>query len=159
MPDVFNPLTFTEEAEREIRKGYMRFFERKYRWCKNYWNNWERLYTLSISHDRWECVGEDQEQTNATLRRSGQARKRANLTWFMYYVDWLRELRFNSSNAHPTLKDCKFGWNAWDDVSHKLNVTYNLFSSFITFVFGVFFLLFFFFCGRKLRVMISGKQI
>ena len=65
------------------------------------------------------------------------------LTWFMYYDDWLRELRFNSSNAHPTLKDCKFRWNAWDEVSHKLNVTYNLFSSFITFVFGVFFLFFF----------------
>ena len=56
-------------------------------------------------------------------------------------------------------------------MSHKLNVTYNLFSSFICFAFGVFFLFFFvlfsfvlfcfvfFFCGMELMGAISGKQI
>ena len=35
--------------------------------------------------------------------------------------------------------DCDFRSDACDDVSRKLNVTYNLLSSFISFVFGVFF--------------------
>ena len=34
-----------------------------------------------------ECVGEDQEQTNTTLRISKRARKRANFDEFMYYDD------------------------------------------------------------------------
>ena len=34
-----------------------------------------------------ECVGEDQEQSNTTLRRSRRARKRANFDEFMYYDD------------------------------------------------------------------------
>ena len=34
-----------------------------------------------------ESVGEDQEQTNTTLRRSRRARKRANFDEFMYYDD------------------------------------------------------------------------
>ena len=32
-----------------------------------------------------ECVREDQEQSDATLRRSSRARKRANLDEFMYF--------------------------------------------------------------------------
>ena len=38
---------------------------------------------------------------------------------------------------------------------HKLNVTYNLFSSFIRFVFGVFF----FFWREGIEGVISGRQI
>ena len=34
-----------------------------------------------------ECVGEDQEQTNTTFRRSRRARKRANFDEFMCYDD------------------------------------------------------------------------
>ena len=34
-----------------------------------------------------ECVGEDQEQTNITFRRSRGARKRANFDEFMCYDD------------------------------------------------------------------------
>ena len=34
-----------------------------------------------------ECVGEDQEQTNSTLRRSSRARKRQENDEFMYYDD------------------------------------------------------------------------
>ena len=34
-----------------------------------------------------ECVGEDPEQSNTTLRRSRRARKRANFDEFMYYDD------------------------------------------------------------------------
>ena len=34
-----------------------------------------------------ECVGEDQEQSDTTLRKSSQARKWANLDKFMYYDD------------------------------------------------------------------------
>ena len=34
-----------------------------------------------------ECLGEDQEQTNTTLRRSRRARKRANFDEFMCYDD------------------------------------------------------------------------
>jgi len=34
-----------------------------------------------------ECVGEDQEQSNTTLRRSRRARKRANFDEFMYCDD------------------------------------------------------------------------
>ena len=34
-----------------------------------------------------ECVGEDQEQSNNTLRRSRRARKRANFDEFIYYDD------------------------------------------------------------------------
>ena len=40
-----------------------------------------------------ECVGEDQEQTNTTFRRSRRARKRANFDEFMCYDDWPGELR------------------------------------------------------------------
>ena len=58
-----------------------------------------------------------------------------------------------SSNAHSTLMDCEFRSNAWDNVSHKLNITYNLFSSFCKICF------FLFFCGRELMAVTSGKQI
>ena len=51
--NVFNPLTFTEEVVREISVKDMRFFERKLREKKNYWNDWEQIYTLSISHDQY----------------------------------------------------------------------------------------------------------
>jgi hypothetical protein len=34
-----------------------------------------------------ECVGEDQEQSNTTLRRSRRERKRTNFDEFMYYDD------------------------------------------------------------------------
>ena len=50
--------------------------------------------------------------------------------------------------------DCDFRSDVCDDVSNKLNVTYNLLSSFISFVFGVFF-----FGGRELMAAINGKQI
>ena len=91
--------------------------------------------SVTIEEGR-ECEGKDQEQTNTTLRRSRRARKRANFDEFMYYDDWLRKA---SSDAHPTVMDCEFRSNAWDDVSHKLNVAYNLFSCFISFAFAVFF--------------------
>ena len=42
--------------------------------------------SVTIEEDG-ECVGEDQEQTNTTLRRSRRARKRVNFDEFMYYDD------------------------------------------------------------------------
>ena len=64
-----------------------------------------------------ECVGEDQELTNTTFRRSRRARKRVNFDEFMCYDDWPGELRLVLINAHPTLMDCEFRSNAWDDVT------------------------------------------
>ena len=100
--------------------------------------------SVTIEEGR-ECEGKDQEQTNTTLRRSRRARKRANFDEFMYYDDWLGKV---SSDAHLTVMDCEFRSNAWDDVSHKLNVAYNLFSCFISFAFAVFFSFFQRLCGR-----------
>lgn len=45
-----------------------------------------RVESVTIEEAR-ECVGEDQEQTNITFRRSRGARKRANFDEFMCYDD------------------------------------------------------------------------
>ena len=46
----------------------------------------DHVESVTIEEVR-ECVGEDQEQSSTTLRRSRRARKRANFDEFMYYDD------------------------------------------------------------------------
>ena len=66
-----------------------------------------------------------------TSKEEGKFR-RVNVLW------WLTRKIKVSSDTHPTLMDCEFRSNAWDDVSHKLNVTNNLISSFISFFWCLF---------------------
>ena len=54
--------------------------------------------------------------------------------------------------------DCKFCSNAWDDVSHKLNIHIQSIFFFCKICFLCIFS-FFFFCGRELMVVTSGTQI
>ena len=88
--DVSHPLTFTEEAEREI-------LERKFvsdkinEMTENEFIHYQshmigHVESVIIEEGR-ECEGKDQEQTNTTLRRSRRARKRANFDEFVYYDD------------------------------------------------------------------------
>lgn len=95
--DVFNPLTFTEEAEREIsvkdicgslkesfvNDKIIEMSENEFIYCQSQLIS--QVETVTIEEAR-ECVEEDQEQSNTTSRRSG-ARKRANFDEFMYYDD------------------------------------------------------------------------
>ena len=96
--DVFNPLTFTEEAEREIsvkdicgslkesfvNDKIIEMSENEFIYCQSQLIS--QVETVTIEEAR-ECVEEDQEQSNTTSRRSGRARKRANFDDFMYYDD------------------------------------------------------------------------
>ena len=96
--DVFNPLTFTEEAEREISvKDICGFLKESFvndkiiEMTENEFIHYQshligRVESVTIE-EGGESVGEDQEQTNTTLRRSRRARKRANFDEFMYYDD------------------------------------------------------------------------
>ncbi|CAH3141339.1 unnamed protein product [Porites evermanni] len=101
--DVFNPLTFTEEAEREInnfippvkdicgslKEGFVN--DKIIEMTENEFIHYQshmigHVESVTIEEAR-ECVGEDQELTNTTLRRSRRARKRANFDEFMCYDD------------------------------------------------------------------------
>lgn len=96
--DVFDPLTFTEEAEREIGVedvcGSLKesiVNEKIIEMTENEFIHYQshmigHVESVTIEEAR-ECVGEDQEQSDTTLRRSSRARKRANLDEFMYYDD------------------------------------------------------------------------
>ena len=93
--DAFNPLTFTEEAEREIsikdmcgsskesfvNDKIIEMTENKFIHYQSHMIG--HVESVTIEEARG-CVEEDQEQTNTTLRRS---RKRANFDVFMYYDD------------------------------------------------------------------------
>ena len=96
--DVFNLLTFTGEAEREvsvkdIRSSLTESFVNNniIEMTENEFIHYQshiivQVESVTIEEAR-ECVGEDQEQTNTTLRRSRRARKRENFDEFMYYDD------------------------------------------------------------------------
>lgn len=91
MPDVFNPLTFTEEAEREIICGSLKESFVNDKIIENEFIHYQsrmigHVESVTVEEAR-ECVGEDPEQTNSTLRRSRQARRSANFDEFMYYND------------------------------------------------------------------------
>ena len=89
--DVFNPLTFTEEAEREIsvkdtcgslkesfvNDKIIEMSENEFIYYQSHM--FGHIESVTIEEAR-ECVGED-------LRRSRKARKRANFDEFMYYDD------------------------------------------------------------------------
>ena len=96
--DVFNPLTFTEEAEREINvKDIFGSLAESFvndKIIEMTENEFIHYQSHMISHvdsvtieEGRECEGEDQEQSNTTLRRSRRARKRAHFEEFMYYDD------------------------------------------------------------------------
>ena len=88
-----------------------------------------------------ECVGEDQELTNTTFRRSRRARKRVNFDEFMCYDDWPGELRLVPMLI-PLWWIVNFA-QMLEMMSHKLKFCFWCL----------------FFGGRKLRAVISGKQI
>ena len=127
----------------------MQFFERRLR--QNYWNDWERIYTLSISHDRSCRISHHRRsqemcrgrpRTNKYHIQKIKMSKEEGKFWRVYVLWWLTRRVKVSSNAHPTLMDCEFRSNAWDDVT-QIEVLF----------------LVSFFCGRELRAVISGKQI
>ena len=93
--DVFNRLTFTEEAEREISvKDIWGFLKESFvneKIIEKNENEFIHHQSHIIGHlesvtieEASECVGEDEQQTNTPLRRSRQARKKANFDEFMY---------------------------------------------------------------------------
>ena len=93
--DVFNLLTFTEEAEREISVkdiwGSLKESFVNEKIIEKTENEFIHYQSHMIGHvesvtieEASECVGEDQQQTNTTLRRSRRARKKANFEEFMY---------------------------------------------------------------------------
>ena len=88
--DVFNRLTFTEEAEREISVKDI-CGSLKERIIEKTVNEFIHHQSHIIGHlesvtieEASECVGEDEQQTNTPLRRSRRARKKANFDEFMY---------------------------------------------------------------------------
>ena len=96
--DVFNPLTLTEEAEREtnvkdicgslaesfVNDKIIEMTENEFIHYQSHMIS--QVDAVTIEEAR-ECEGEDQEQSNTTLRRSRRARKRAHFEEFMYYDD------------------------------------------------------------------------
>ena len=96
--DVFNPLTFTEEAEREINvKDICGSLTESFvndKIIEMTENEFVHYQSTIINHvdsvtieEARECVGEVQEKSNTTLRRSRRARKRTHFDEFMYYDD------------------------------------------------------------------------
>ena len=96
--DVFNPLTFTEEAEREINvKDICGSLTESFvndKIIEMTENEFVHYQSTIINHvdsitieEARECVGEVQEESNTTLRRSRRARKRTHFDEFMYYDD------------------------------------------------------------------------
>ena len=96
--DVFNLLTLTEEAEREIsvkdicgslKESFVN--DKIVEMTENEFIHYQShligdVESVTIEEAR-ECEGEDREQTNTTLRRSRRARKRANFDKVRYYDD------------------------------------------------------------------------
>jgi len=96
--DVFNPFTFTQEAEREIsvedicgslkenivKDTIMEMTEDEFTHYQSHMIGHEESVTIEEARG---CVGEDQEQSDTTLRRSSRTRKRTNFDEFMYYDD------------------------------------------------------------------------
>ena len=85
---MFNPLTFTEEIgslkESFVNDKIIEMTENEF--IHDQSHTIGHVESVTIKEAR-ECVGEDQEQTNTTLRRSKRARKRTNFDEFMYYDD------------------------------------------------------------------------
>ena len=75
--NVFNALTFTEQAESEINVEGICGSLKESIFIDKIMEMTEKE-SVTIEEAR-ECVGEDQEQSDTTLRRSSRARKRANL--------------------------------------------------------------------------------
>jgi len=95
VPDL---LTFTHEAEREISVEGICSSLKESIVNDNIFEMNETKFIHHQSHlighvestpieEARECVGEDQDQSATTLRRSSRARKRANLDEFMCYDD------------------------------------------------------------------------
>ena len=93
--DVFNRLTFTGEAEREISvKDIWSSLKESFaneKIIEKTENEFIHHQSHIIGHlesvtieEASECVGEDEQQTNTPLRRSRLARKKANFDEFMY---------------------------------------------------------------------------
>ena len=93
--DVFNRLTFKEEAEREISVkdiwGSLKESFANEKIIEKTENEFIHHQSHIIGHlesvtieEASECVGEDEQQTNTPLRRSRRARKKANFDEFMY---------------------------------------------------------------------------
>ena len=93
--DVFNRLTFTGEAEREISvKDIWSSLKESFaneKIIEKTENEFIHHQSHIIGHlesvtieEASECVGEDEQQTNTPLRRSRRARKKANFDEFMY---------------------------------------------------------------------------
>ena len=93
--DVFNRLTFTGEAEREISVkdiwGSLKESFANEKIIEKTENEFIHHQSHIIGHlesvtieEASECVGEDEQQTNTPLRRSRRARKKANFDDFMY---------------------------------------------------------------------------
>ena len=91
--DVFNRLTFTGEAEREISVKDIRGFLKESFVNEKIIEKTEKEFIHHQSHiighlesvtieEASECVGEDEQQTNTPLRRSRRARKKANFDEF-----------------------------------------------------------------------------
>ena len=111
----------------------------------------KRIYTLSISHDQSWRIGHHRRshgmcrggpRTNKYHTEKIKRSQEEGKFWRVYVLWWLTRRVKGSSNAHPTLMDCEFRSNAWDDVT-QIEVLF----------------LVSFFCGRELRAVISGKQI
>ena len=103
MPMCFDPLTFIEEAEREINVkdicGSLTEFPVNDKIIQTTENEFVIYQSAIINHmdsvtieEARECAGEVQEESNSTVRRSRQARKRTHDA-FMYYDDRLGGLR------------------------------------------------------------------
>ena len=93
--DVFNRLTFTGEAEREISVkdiwGSLKESFVNEKIIEKTENEFIHHQSHIIGHlesvtieEASECVGEDEQQTNTPLKRSRRARKKANFDEFMY---------------------------------------------------------------------------
>ena len=90
---MFNRLTFTGEAEREISVKDIRGFLKESFVNEKIIEKTEKEFIHHQSHiighlesvtieEASECVGEDEQQTNTPLRRSRRARKKANFDEF-----------------------------------------------------------------------------
>ena len=96
--DVFNPLTFIEEAEREINVkdicGSLTECSVNDKIIQMTENEFVMYQSAIINHvdsvtieEARECAGEVQKESNSTVRKSRRARKRTHYDAFMYYDD------------------------------------------------------------------------
>ena len=96
--DVFNPLTFIEDAERKINVkdicGSLTECSVNDKIIQMTENEFVMYQSAIINHvdsvtieEARECAGEVQEESNSTVRRSRRARKRTHYDAFVYYDD------------------------------------------------------------------------